>query len=164
MSPPIPFGSVFRFALTLTVAVVALAGQLVFAPDRVAAACSGTSCNGQDPGAAGCTSGAYTVYSASKQFYSSANFWATVRVELRWSPTCKTNWAKATITSSNPSAYSFQIQVLLKDANSNTLWHTEYTGIGRAVYGDMHYAPTQRVKACAHINNFSGPFVCTSLG
>jgi len=156
--------------VTLSILMLAAAfSAIAVAPTPAAAVgCSGTGCNGQDPGTTGCSSGSYTVYSVSKQFYASGNFWATLRVDLRWSPTCKTNWARGVITSSNPSNSSFQIQVYLQQVAAGggygTLWDTEYTGIGRQVYGDMWYAPTQPLRACGHVNNFSGPSVCTALG
>jgi hypothetical protein len=155
-------------ACCLVVAMLIFAGAasaLMVTPAPVSAAsCSGTGCNGQDPGTTGCTSGSYTVYSATNTFWASSTFWATVSVDLRWSPTCQTNWARAAVTSSNPSTYAFQIQVMLKGSSYNTIWHTEYAGIGRQVYGDMHYPPTQPVRACAYVNDFGGPPVCTALG
>jgi Protein of unknown function (DUF2690) len=55
-----------------------------------AAGCSGMGCDGQDPVQTGCVNGAYTV--ASDYIY----YFGTVigRVDLRYSPTCETNWTR----------------------------------------------------------------------
>ena len=56
-----------------------------------AAPCSGFGCDGQDPNADGCANGAQVVYSAVTSYGT---------LQLRWSPTCKTNWGRL-ITSRN---------------------------------------------------------------
>ncbi len=57
-------------------------------PAAVAASrCTGEGCTGKDASAAGCASGAVTKASFSG---------ASVRVELRYSPSCHAAWAKAT--------------------------------------------------------------------
>lgn len=49
------------------------------------AGCYGDYCSGKDPEAMGCSADAYTVTSA---------WTGSFTVELRWSPSCKTNWAR----------------------------------------------------------------------
>ncbi|MEV6707416.1 DUF2690 domain-containing protein [Micromonospora wenchangensis] len=51
----------------------------------IQAGCYGDYCSGKDPEAMGCSADAYTVTSAWTGSYT---------VELRWSPSCKTNWAR----------------------------------------------------------------------
>lgn len=58
-------------------------------------ACSGDYCSGLDPIATGCARDAYTV--AHVQLPAVAQ-----RLDLRWSPRCKTNWARMTLDH-NPS-------------------------------------------------------------
>ncbi len=57
------------------------------AADAGAVTCSGDYCSGQDPQAAGCAADAYTVVSA--RIPGTYSY-----IELRWSPTCKSNWAR----------------------------------------------------------------------
>lgn len=70
---------------------VALAIALIMAvaAPASAASCYGDYCSGRDPQATGCSADAYTV-AHSRIPGTSAN------VELRWSPSCKTNWARTT--------------------------------------------------------------------
>src|SRR5688572_8659585 len=56
------------------------------APDAQAASCSGRGCNGKDPADTGCSAGS-TVADTAKMFTSGT-------AELRWSPTCRTNWVR----------------------------------------------------------------------
>lgn len=56
------------------------------APDAQAASCSGRGCNGMDPSVTGCSAGS-TIADTDRMFTSGT-------AELRWSPTCKTNWVR----------------------------------------------------------------------
>jgi hypothetical protein len=79
-------GLVMAFgALLLPLAAPALA-----ASPAVATSCSGTGCTGQDPQATGCDNGASTVASTQLKGW----FGPIGEVQLRWSPTCQTNWAR----------------------------------------------------------------------
>jgi len=62
-------------------------GSVVASTAAHAASCYGDYCSGQDPQAAGCSSDAYTVVSA--RIPGTYTY-----IELRWSPSCKTNWAR----------------------------------------------------------------------
>jgi Protein of unknown function (DUF2690) len=81
-----------RTAASVVVIVVLLAGALAFAPRAAAAlpggvTCYGDYCSGQDPVATGCYRDAITL--AAVQVDTGAGM-----LELRWSPTCQTNWAR----------------------------------------------------------------------
>src|SRR5438876_9566962 len=69
-------------------------------------ACSGRGCDGQDPITTGCDYDAYTV--------TSQDINGLGLVELRYSPTCGTNWAR--VTSYPSTAYPY----LYGDVISNT--------------------------------------------
>ncbi len=73
-----------RIVLVLVVAtgVVAVTGM-----PASAATCSGAGCNYQDPLATGCSADAVTVAHVQLP-------WVAQRLELRWSPSCHTNWAR----------------------------------------------------------------------
>jgi hypothetical protein len=73
-------------ALFLTAFLSVLAAPSASAaPQAIQASCSGTGCDNKDPAATGCSSGSTTVDS---QTTSKGTF------ELRWSPTCQTNWVR----------------------------------------------------------------------
>lgn len=77
-------------ARILGVALLAIvsAGTLAVAPAPAGAVgCWGDYCSGTDPQATGCSADAFTVASYSPPSSSTT-------LELRWSPTCKTNWAR----------------------------------------------------------------------
>src|SRR5262245_1467970 len=59
-----------------------------------AATCSGNGCNGLDPIATGCATGAYTVASAPM----SDPYGTAATIDLRYSPSCGTNWSRLTMS------------------------------------------------------------------
>jgi hypothetical protein len=76
-------------AVAATVALVAGSVLLGVAPAH-AVSCSGDACSGVDPQSSGCASGAYTATSTS---------FSGGLLEVRYSPTCKTNWSRLTLYS-----------------------------------------------------------------
>lgn len=63
-------------------------GSIIAASGPAAAAtCSGNACTGQDPIATGCANDAITVASIKLPY-------VVQTLDLRWSPTCQTNWAR----------------------------------------------------------------------
>ena len=72
-------------------AVAALAGAaaltMTASTASSAEACWGDYCSGRDPVATGCANDAYTVAHVQLP-------WVAQRLDLRWSPRCKTNWAR----------------------------------------------------------------------
>lgn len=74
-----------RLFTILAVVITLTSVGLVQAAPAHAVSCYGDYCSGKDPEATGCSAGAVTVA------------WKDVtgaRLELRWSATCKTNWAR----------------------------------------------------------------------
>jgi hypothetical protein len=76
--------------------VMALMASSAFIPHNAsstafAASCSGTGCDGKDPDATQCSVGATTLDSRYVSYGGRA-----IYVELRWSPTCQTNWTRVT--------------------------------------------------------------------
>ncbi len=86
-----------RVASVLAVLLLAIAGSVVIAPTAQAAVtCYGDYCSGKDPMSTRCSDGAYTVAYTQvyfKRALTNATPYAGL-LELRWSPTCKTNWAR----------------------------------------------------------------------
>ncbi|MFF5233264.1 DUF2690 domain-containing protein [Dactylosporangium sp. NPDC000521] len=91
-----------RLTLTLLSACIVAAGVLAHAGPAVAVpgersvSCWGDWCSGQDPERTGCAVGASTVASAGIPWSNG------LTIELRWSPTCQTNWARV-----NYGAYTY---------------------------------------------------------
>jgi hypothetical protein len=99
-----------------------------------AATCSGYGCDQQDPVNNGCNNGAYTVTSA-PIVYNGTSYGT---VDLRWSPTCQTNWARVTVNS-NLTNKTRWADVLRQSPYATALWYT--SAPGNPVYGNMLYAP-----------------------
>jgi hypothetical protein len=84
-----------RTALTLATAIIVSSVGIVTMNSipASAATCSGYGCDGLDPNAAGCSDGANDT--ASTYLYS-ANGSVVGLLELRYSPSCGTNWSRVT--------------------------------------------------------------------
>lgn len=76
----------FRGAYLATAIITAVAGMILVSPPAQAATCSGTGCNGKDPEATGCSAGATVADSVA--------LYPSGRAQLRWSPSCGTNWVR----------------------------------------------------------------------
>jgi hypothetical protein len=143
------------YALVALLTIIALTLSLFFSTPPVAAAgCSGTGCDGKDPVQMGCSGDAYTVNSA--DIRNSSNQ-VIGRVDLRWSPSCKTNWGK--VVSYVGSANLF---VMLTYCNDSEVSGTYYQLSGStSVFGDMKYNTTVRAKGAFGLNHASDMFAST---
>lgn len=97
-----------------------------------AAGCSGMGCDGQDPVQTGCANSAYTI--ASDYIYRLGI--VIGRVDLRYSPTCETNWTR-TISYMGPQ--TLDAVVTEEDIGYHL---NEYLDNVTNVYTDMIYAPS----------------------
>ena len=114
------------------VPLVALMPLFVIAPTPAfAVSCYGDYCSGQDPLSTGCSADAYTVHTASVYGTNGAS-----TVEIRWSPTCKTNWARVNWVTTNVKAV--QQTGYTQGYSSNN---------GTTAWSKMIYSPTLCVKA-----------------
>lgn len=115
-------------AAAMSVAVVSPAGaetpqESAMSNAAPAATCYGDYCSGQNPETTGCSSDADTVVHARIP-----GTWTNI--ELRWSPSCKTKWARVpaswgTSLPNNLRAYQCATgyqQVGIVDSNSNFAW------------------------------------------
>ncbi|HEX4206769.1 MAG TPA: DUF2690 domain-containing protein [Ktedonobacteraceae bacterium] len=105
--------------------------------------CSGNGCNGQNPVTTGCNADAYTVQTA---------VFSNSYVELRYSPTCGTNWARVT---SKVGLANLVARIQRIDG----LTYTFSGGKFYYAYSVMVYAPTLAARACGGVNGISG---CTA--
>lgn len=100
----------------LAVFALVLGGVAVAAPAH-AVTCSGDACSGQDPQSSGCAADAYTATSWGNSLF---------LLETRYSPTCKTNWARITVYDTG----------ILGCTPSGTLSAVQDTGYTRSTYVD----------------------------
>ncbi|MFI6449092.1 DUF2690 domain-containing protein [Kitasatospora sp. NPDC050543] len=105
----------------LAAAATALAGLAAptasAATPRVTAGCYGSSCTDKDPMDMGCNTDAYTVESGRS---------AKGTIELRYSPSCKANWARIYDASGGQAFW-------VENASAVALWHAR----GATGYSDM---------------------------
>jgi len=111
---------------------------------HVQVSCSGNGCNGQNPATSGCDAGAYTVQTA---------VFSNSFVELRYSPTCGTNWGRVI---SRVGAASLVITIQRND----NLTYTFSGGNFTFAWVAMVYAPNVPARACGGVSSTSG---CTAF-
>jgi len=93
--------------------------------------CWGDWCSGRDPMETNCATDAYTVASASIYGTYGAQY-----VELRWSPTCQTNWARANF-----------VTTAIKSEQSTGYTQGYSSNDGGVSWSKMIYSPTLCMKA-----------------
>lgn len=116
-------------------AVLALAAVFTIAPARpaLAVSCYGDYCSGKDPQTSGCSADAQPV--AREGVYGTGGEqW----VELRWSPTCKTNWTRVNLPATTIKAVQSTGYTQYYSGNNGSYW-----------WSAMIYSPTLCVKAVA---------------
>lgn len=107
--------------------------------------CSGNGCNGLDPAKTTCASGSVTV--ASRSIYSRGDGALIGKIELRWSPLCKTNWARTTRIDGD-TVDGLYATIYRRDGLSYPAF-----GLGTVVWSSMVYAPADgSAKACGLID------------
>ena len=109
--------------------------------------CSGNGCNNLDPEQTGCVAGAYTVQTA---------VLSTAILQLRYSPTCKTNWGRVISRGSNNS----DVYLVLVDRIDGLSYGTKGL-VGPFAWSRMVFAPVARARACVSING--GNDICTAF-
>lgn len=146
-----------RTALALLCAALAAIGSAACAdPDELApedagddeeltprALCSGSGCNGDDPHDSGCDLDAVTL--ATRSF-------SNGKLELRYSNTCKTKWAK--VTRNDGKKYSTAWIEKTDGGLRNETWD----GVNwNYMWSWQWYTPGVSVRACSQITSCSGP-------
>lgn len=123
----------------------------------LAASCSGYGCDGKDPYATGCA-GAGASYRVIDMRYVYNEYRSIVGyVQLWWSDTCKTNWARAVRTVSYGTTYYTHAHIFRDNNwnrvidNTDTRYDTWVRG-ATAVYTRMVYAPVLLAQACGGLD------------
>ena len=106
--------------------------------------CSGEGCDGQNPATAGCGADAYTVQTA---------VFGNSYVELRYSPTCGTNWSRVF----SKVGATFLVARIQRQSDGRT--YTFSGGNFNFAYSAMVYAPKVAARACGGVSGISG---CTA--
>lgn len=124
-------GTMGRAPTAILAAVLGVASALIVPRPAMAATCWGDWCSGQDPESSRCSLDAYTVASAGIPWSSG------LAVELRWSPTCQTNWARV-----DYGAFTYVRAI------QSTGYAQDYSdNNGTYWWSKMIYSPTLCVKA-----------------
>ena len=113
-------------------------------PHHPLVGCSGSGCNGLNPATTGCSADAYTVQTAT---------FSNSFVQLRYSPTCGTNWGRVI---SRVGATSLVITIQRND----NLTYTFSGGNFTFAWVAMVYAPNVPARACGGVSSTSG---CTAF-
>ncbi len=120
--------------------------QTTFASTKhnVQVTCSGEGCDGQSPATSGCDADAKTIQTA---------VFSNSYVELRYSPTCGTNWGRVT-SKIGPTSLVIRIQRI------DALAYTFAGGNFNYAFSAMVYAPIAKARACGGVKTISG---CTAF-
>ncbi len=103
--------------------------------------CIGNGCNGLDPVATGCARDAFTVGTSG----GTASF-GTGSIELRYSPTCGTNWGRVLSAVGNT-------RLTVSIRRNDKLFYFA-VGFGTRLWSPMVYAPSVKAKACGSAGHF----------
>ncbi len=151
-----------KFIFMSAIAVFVLFGG-VLSPlaTAMAVTCSGFACDGTSPVTTGCSSGAVNK----KTVYVVNNLWPydnLSKVELRYSPTCKTVWTRNTILSSDGAFTSYVYLSRYNPYNGATATyelHDHGLWQGQSNYGKQYYVPPAsdpyyyKAKSGAYVTN-----------
>jgi Protein of unknown function (DUF2690) len=141
----------FRLSLLAIALAVTLFGATALAGFPVASAhaanaqvtCSGNGCNGLDPEKTGCAADAFTVQTA---------VFSDSYVQLRYSPTCGTNWGRV-YSRVGPA------NLIIRSQRIDGLSYTFSGGKFNYAWSAMVYAPNVQARACGGVNVIEG---CTA--
>jgi len=103
--------------------------------------CSGNGCNGLDPAVTGCDLDAYTVSTTG----GTVSF-RTGTIQLRYSPTCGTNWGRVFSSVGNT-----QLTVSIR-RDDGRFYFT--VGSGTRLWSPMVFARNVKAKACGSAGHF----------
>ncbi|WP_433531877.1 DUF2690 domain-containing protein [Micromonospora sp. CA-263727] len=130
-------------------AASALAASMLVATPASAATCSGHGCDGTDPANTGCSSGAQNATYNPAYIMQGSTTLAVV--ELRWSPSCGTNWGR--ISNRVSPNNTVRVYVYRSSPYATT---TKYGGTGTQYYGDQLYGLNMTVCAVGEVVTSSG--------
>jgi hypothetical protein len=136
------FSAALLAALFATFMTVARTYASTTQQQRPHVTCSGNGCDGLDPEATGCARDAYTV-----RVSGGTVSFRTGTIELRYSPTCGTNWGRVL---SNIGSARLTVSIRRHDG----LFYFA-VGSGVRLWSPMVYARNVKAKACGSANNYA---------
>ena len=125
-------------------AMAAPANAATSAHAMPAVSCYGDYCSGQDPSATGCAADAYTVTSYNDSVGS---------LQLRWSPTCKTNWTRLVVYPTGHAIFMGGSLWAIQDTGYSQEYNVP-TNSGGTFWTAMIYSPSHCVKS-AYYGNYN---------
>ncbi len=110
----------------------------------------------------GCDRDAYTVRNSARPITFNGQTFG--RIELRWSPSCGTNWGRASFYDGNPNGEHLPIWISVQysDGSQVKVVTFQYNGSGSPVWGNMLYAPGVCTTASADRDQSYGDATGTS--
>ncbi|MFI9642134.1 DUF2690 domain-containing protein [Micromonospora sp. NPDC051925] len=120
-----------------------VAASLLVASPASAVGCTTTGCDGTDPSNTGCSADARNATNQPAYIVKGATTLAVV--ELRYSPTCGTNWGRI---NNRVSPSSVKVTAYRDSPRKTTPW---YGGTGTQYYGDQLYGDTSTICAVGEV-------------
>lgn len=114
----------------------------------IMAACSGTGCDNRDPSSYGCDASASTI--ETKTVYSSGGYW--IKVDLRYSTACQTNWARMRTNYTSSKSVSALLDTSRHDRSKSGSINSSTN-----LWTNMEYCPTGScvALACGYYGSYS---------
>lgn len=107
---------------------------------KVAVSCYGDYCSGQDPQSTGCANDAYTT---------AATNLSGAQLQVRWSPTCRTNWARLVVYPTNGCVSSGNLVARQDTGYIQSKWLGAvicYVSVTQTWWTPMIYSPVHLVR------------------
>lgn len=147
-------------AILLATLIFTASGVVIFTTPSFAATCSGTGCDHTDPYATVCAgSGASYYVVASTPIYKGSTNVQAGYIQLWYSNTCGTNWARIVVYDDGLNdVYYVKSGVYTADGRSDI--YDKYPGTS---WTNQLYASTVSARACGEIlaDSFSTNYTCT---
>lgn len=131
--------------------------EIVASPEVHAAnqvTCYGDYCSGRDAEKTHCADDAITVMHRTDEYAS---------LQVRWSPTCKTNWARLIVYSQgNFGTYPYGLLEAAQDTGYTQNYTVPFTAGDPAIYWTpMIYSPEHRVRATFYGRGWKWDYIST---
>jgi Protein of unknown function (DUF2690) len=136
-------------ATAVTASFMVLLGFFGAHSAAAAPLCSGYGCDGRDPVQMGCDADAYTAATGYAYRSGQATLgYNGIIIDLRYSPTCGTNWTRVRFTGPGAPWVGADLEVIRTNGprpGTDEQWI--YSGPTKTLWGNMVYAPS---PICAH--------------
>lgn len=145
------------FTFTFALMVIFSSVFAVNPASTFAAGCSGRGCDGTDPQSTGCSANSFTVVTRAIREYRTGQQIGIV--ELRYSPSCGTNWTRTTNWVSATTLWATITRI-----SSSVDEYQTIKGPFKQIWSKQVYAPVQAAGGWGCINTPSSGPNCTFTG